>query len=208
MQYRDRVDKSFLISTLQSWSDLMDFSVSLIACGGTALTVLYLKESTRDIDLLVPKEQEYKRLIKFLGDADYRQRTGTGWIHPGQPQITFDIFRDNRVYVTDLLNSPLKPGMNIEIHRFKRIYLGTLNHYDLIITKMARGDPADVTDCMTIIESGRIDHRKLLGRYMETASYSPFASQMKTKLSYLMASMEDAGIDITEMEEDYERWQP
>lgn len=186
----------------------MDFSVSLIACGGAALTLLDWKESTRDIDLLVPKEREYERFIKFLGDTDYRQRTGTGWIHPGQPQIIFDLFKDNRVYVTDLLNSPLESGMNIEIYKFKRIYLGALNPYDLIITKMARGSPADVRDCIKILENAEIDHRKLLSRYMETASYSPFTSQMKTKLSYLMASMKDAGFDMTEMEEDYGRWQP
>lgn len=186
----------------------MDFFVSLIACGGTALTLLDWKESTKDIDLILPKEQEYRRLIKFLDNIGYKEHTGTGWIHPGQPQIIFDLFEDNRVYATDLLNSPLESGMNSEIHKFKRIYLGALNPYDLIITKMARGYPADVEDCMTILKNVEIGLRKLLSRYIETASYSPFAPQMKTKLSYLMTRMKEADFDITEMEEDYEQWQP
>ncbi len=208
MQYRYRVDKSFLISTLQSWNDIMDFSVSLIACGGTALTLLDWKESTKDIDLILPKEREYKRFIKFLGDVDYRQHTGTGWIHSGQPQIIFDFFRGKRVYAIDILNSPLESRMNIEIHKFKRIYLGALNPYDLIITKMARGEQVDVEDSMAILKNADINLGKFFSRYKETASYSVFVTRMKENLSYLMMRMKDEGLDITKMEEDYERWQP
>lgn len=206
MQYM--VNKSMLLSTLESWNELMDFSVSLIACGGTALTLLGWKESTKDIDLILPKEREHERFIRFLDKIGYEQSTMTKWIHPGQPQIIFDLFKGNRVYTTDLLNSPLESGMNIEIHKFKRIYLGVLNPYDLVITKMARGSQVDVEDCMAVVINAEIDPRRLLSRYKETASYSPFAPQMKTKLSYLMVRMKDAGFDIIEMEEDYEQWQP
>jgi len=36
----------------------------MIACGGTALTLLNLKESTIDIDLLIPEPDEDKNIIK------------------------------------------------------------------------------------------------------------------------------------------------
>lgn len=40
----------------------------LIACGGTALTLLDIKSSTKDIDLMVPVEGERNYLIKVLKD--------------------------------------------------------------------------------------------------------------------------------------------
>ena len=49
------------MSTLDNWNSLMNFKVHLIACGGTAMTLLDIKDSTKDIDFVVPKENEYKR---------------------------------------------------------------------------------------------------------------------------------------------------
>ena len=56
-----RLSGDDLMSTLDNWNSLMNFKVHLIACGGTAMTLLDIKDSTKDIDFVVPKENEYKR---------------------------------------------------------------------------------------------------------------------------------------------------
>ena len=61
-----RLSGDDLVSTLDNWNSLMNFKVHLIACGGTAMTLLDIKDSTKDIDFVVPKENEYKRMMKAV----------------------------------------------------------------------------------------------------------------------------------------------
>ena len=77
MQYR--INKDSLLTTLSIWDRYLKRKVHLIACGGTALTLLDVKESTKDIDIIVPEEKEYRYLIKILLDLWYESTTGTGW---------------------------------------------------------------------------------------------------------------------------------
>ena len=53
MQYK--IDKESLLREIGLWNDFLGRKVKLIACGGTALTLLNIKESTKDIDLLRQK---------------------------------------------------------------------------------------------------------------------------------------------------------
>ena len=39
------------MSTLDNWNSLMNFKVHLIACGGTAMILLDIKDSTKDNEL-------------------------------------------------------------------------------------------------------------------------------------------------------------
>jgi predicted nucleotidyltransferase component of viral defense system len=75
-----------LLATLDNWDSLMNFRVRLIACGGTALTLLKMKDSTRDIDFTVPMQKEYDRLMKFLGDLGYEEKGG-GLAHDDDPNF-------------------------------------------------------------------------------------------------------------------------
>ena len=58
-----RIDSAELLDTLDNWESLMNFRVHLIACGGTALTLLNIKSSTKDIDFIVPETNEYERSL-------------------------------------------------------------------------------------------------------------------------------------------------
>jgi len=64
-----------LLETLEVWDGLIAGrgKVHLIACGGTGLTLLGIKDTTKDVDLLVPEEKEYKKLIAFLTNAGYKR---------------------------------------------------------------------------------------------------------------------------------------
>jgi len=165
-----RLTNDDLFQTIENWDSLMNFRVRLIACGGTALTLLNIKESTKDIDFIVPVHTECGRLMKFLTDIGYREMGG-GLAHPDDPHFLYQFWPGNRVYTTDLLNPPLEEGNHIMIRRYRRIYLGALNLVDLIITKMFRGTSTDLDDCVAVFSTGRVDEEELFERYSEGALY-------------------------------------
>jgi len=165
-----KITSDRLLDTLDNWDRLMNFGVQLIACGGTALTLLDLKESTKDIDLVVPVVTEYEKLIKFLSTIGYSEKGG-GWAHPDDPLFLYQFWCGKRVFTTELLDSPLDAGKHIVIKEWPHIYLGALNLIDLITTKMFRGTGLDVDDCITVFETGQVNAEELFERYSEAARY-------------------------------------
>lgn len=165
-----RLSSIDLMDTLDNWNSLMYFRVHLIACGGTALTLLKIKDSTKDIDFIVPKENEYQRLMKYLKDLNYGDKGG-GLFHEDDPNFIYQFWCGNRVFTTDLLDSPLEEGKHILIKKWTHIYLGALNLIDLIITKMFRGNQVDRDDCIAVFSTGQVNAEELLDRYSEAARY-------------------------------------
>jgi cephalosporin-C deacetylase-like acetyl esterase len=76
MEYR--VDKERLLDIISAWDGFLKRRVHLVACGGTALTLLGIKASTKDIDLMVPELSEYEYLIGILKQLGYKSATGWG----------------------------------------------------------------------------------------------------------------------------------
>ena len=146
-----RIDTENLLKTLSIWNSYLQKKVHLIACGGTALTLLAIKESTKDVDLIVPEESEYEYLVKKLIDLGYIQVTPYGW--KKDDGFIFDLYPDNKIYTTDLLESPLKERNNLKYKEFSSIYLGILNYYDLIISKIFRCSSVDIQDCKALFKA-------------------------------------------------------
>lgn len=171
----------------------MDFKVNLIGCGGTALTLLGIKDSTKDIDFIVPVSGEYHRLVMFLQRLGYREKGG-GLAHPDDPLFLYQFWVGARVFTTDLLDSPLEPGRNILVKKWRNIYLGALNLIDVIITKMFRGTLLDIDDCVAAYSKSEIDANKLLERYAEAARYDLNPGKMMQNLVYLVEELFEKGI--------------
>ena len=74
-----RIDKQGLLDRISAWDSFLKRKVHLIACGGTALTLLGVKASTKDIDLIVPDLTEYEYLINNLKQIGYKSASGWGW---------------------------------------------------------------------------------------------------------------------------------
>lgn len=70
MKYR--IDKQNLLDRLTVWDSFLKRKVHLIACGGTAMTLLGVKASTKDIDLIVPVVAEHEYLINMLKQLGYK----------------------------------------------------------------------------------------------------------------------------------------
>ncbi|MGB3057664.1 MAG: hypothetical protein WBC16_05865, partial [Candidatus Omnitrophota bacterium] len=123
MEYR--LTKDDLLNTLIAWNKFLKKKVHLIACGGTALTLAGVKDSTKDIDFMVPDEKEYEYLISLLQEVGYHAVTGWGWQKEGE-QYIFDLFRGKSIHTTELLESPLKKGNNTKILELSHLYVGVL----------------------------------------------------------------------------------
>jgi hypothetical protein len=182
-----------LIKTIDNWERLINFKVHLIGCGGTALTLLEIKESTKDIDFIVPIDKEYEKLMRFLRSLGYEERGG-GLAHPDDPLFLYQFWVGNSVCVTDLLESPLGPGKNIPIKNWKHIYLGALNLQDVIITKMFRGTSVDRDDCVAAFATSKIDPEELLQRYAEAAKYDLNPEKMMQNFIVLVETLLDKGL--------------
>lgn len=170
MEYR--IGSMDLLSTLSIWDELIPGRgrIHLIACGGTALTLLGYKDSTKDVDLLAPVAKEYERLVRFLKAAGYESTSTYGWKR-GDEVMVYDLYPGKKVYTTELLNSPLEAGGNQKIREWKKIYLGVLNSIDFVITKLFRGSEADFQDCLDLFRHEAIDLEALKRRLKKTASF-------------------------------------
>lgn len=192
MQYRITKDK--LLEVMRGWNDFLHRKVHLIACGGTALTLLDIKPSTKDIDLIVPEVSEYNYLIKVLKQLGYKPVTGSGWWREGN--FIFELFRGKMVHTTELLESPLETSKHMLVKEFSYIYLGVLNYYDIIITKLFRSYTVDIEDCIALIKAKReeivIDFLK--ERFLETASYDVSEDKVKKHLEHFFEILKEEEI--------------
>ncbi len=202
-----RTDRQRLESILESWTQFVKSRVRLVACGGTALTLHNLKESTKDIDFIVPVEGEYRKLIGVLQSIGYRQVTGYGWGHP-QDNLIFDLYCGHRIYTTELIESPLLKGNSARWKVFKKLEIYILNSYDLIISKMFRGDATDVEDSVVLIKSGPmpVNLEKLFRRYKETAAYEVQEEKVIKTFGFLVDALKENAVDVTAIEKDYHQW--
>ena len=188
MNYRQK--RHELLDTLEAWDQLIPGKqkVHLIACGGTALTLLGYKESTKDVDFLVPDEGEYRNLIRFLENAGYKNVTSFGWRRPNEA-IIYDLFPGRTVYCTELLDSPLLDRRHRKSVEWNKIYVGILNSIDLIISKMFRGSQVDYEDVFTLFDHEDINIKELEKRFRETASFDVSENKALKHLERLLKEL-------------------
>lgn len=150
MEYR--LDKNALLETLGQWNAFLKRRVHLVACGGTALTLMGVKPSTKDCDFMVPVRREHAYLTRTLKNLGYKPVTGSGWMKRGEPFI-FDLFSGRRIHTTELLDDPLQTGHHAVFKEFSHLYVGILNEYDLIASKLFRGTDVDFEDCLMLVKT-------------------------------------------------------
>jgi len=191
-----KIDRENLLTTLSIWNSYLKKKVHLIACGGTALTLMGIKESTKDIDFIVPEDSEYRYLAGKLLDLGYEQTTGYGW--QKKEGFLFDLYPGNNIYTTGLLESPLKNRNNQKHKEFSSIYLGILNNYDLIISKIFRYTFADLEDCIALFKEKyeEINIEKLKKRFFETSSFDVSDDKNKKNFSHFLSALKKEGFKV------------
>jgi hypothetical protein len=198
-------DRIKLFDVLEAWDGFLKKKVNLIACGGTALTLLNLKPSTKDVDFLVPEETEFRYLTATLESTGYSliEPNSYSWTR-GDGTFLFELFPGNRVFTTQLTEPVLKEGNYIPIPvKTKNIAVGILNFYDLIISKIFRGLSVDEDDCIILLKAkgGEINYPRLVKRYMDTIETSPKLLTRQTlveQLEHFFRRAKEEGVPGTE----------
>jgi len=190
-----RLNKSRLLEILGEWNHFLKRKVHLIACGGTAITLIGAKPSTKDVDFMVPKDREHDYLTKQLKMLGYKQVTGSGWKRAGE-DFRFDLFRGNRIHTTELLKSPLEEGRHSTLKVFSHLYIGILNDYDLIVSKLMRDTRVDFEDCLSLVETRRaeIDIGKIIRHFHEMISYDVSEDRLRPNVDYLLELLREKGL--------------
>ena len=190
-----RLDKNHLFEILDEWNRFLKRKVHLIACGGTAMTLLGVKPSTKDIDFMVPKTTEHTYLIKNLKMMGYEPVTQSGWKRPGEI-FHFDIFRENYIHTTGLLASPLEEGRNTLLKEYSHLYIGLLNDYDLISSKLMRGTRVDYDDCVMLAEAhiATLSIDRLVAHFNEMVLYDVAEERLKPNITHFVDLLRERGL--------------
>lgn len=192
MEYR--LDKDRLLDILVQWNHFLKRKVHLIACGGTAMTLLGVKPSTKDVDFMVPKLKDHDYLVKQLKALGYKQTTASGWVRNGE-DFQFDIFRGNRIHTTELLESPLEEGRHIFLKEYSNLYIGILNDYDLISSKLMRSTNVDFEDCMSLVEAhcNDIHIENLVRHFKEMVQYDVAQDRLMPNIDHFLELLKEKG---------------
>ena len=187
IQKEYRLDKSELLDNLREWNRFLKRKIHLIACVGTAMTLLGVKASTKDVDFMVPDIKEYNYLIKQLPALGYKQTIGPGWKRDGEV-FHFDLFRGNNIHTTGLLESPLEEGRNKRLDEFSHLYISILNDYDLISSKLMRGTNVDYEDCVMLAATHKdeLDLERLVAHFHEIISYDVAEERLRPNIDHFL----------------------
>ncbi len=174
---RKEANAKDLFELLESISSYIQGKIQMYALGGTALTILGIKPSTLDIDINIHSEKQYKSLCEIFERIGFKRTGSIRWItHEG---LAFDLFYGSNILGTELLPDCLKLAKFAK--SLGNIELYTLSPYDIVISKLARGDDRDFFDIKHILEKEKIDIRILIDRYKRSMEISTIG-QYKQKL--------------------------
>jgi hypothetical protein len=139
------LEKSALFDFLDILNDELTRTITLIAVGGTAMTLLDLKPSTIDVDFTIPSNdfQEYKRAEKSMPPHGLK-------IH---------IWPDGWIFCQSLPDDYLTKSITIK--RFTNILLKALHPADIVVTKIGRLDERDIQDIEKCIRKFNISKAEI-----------------------------------------------
>jgi len=176
----NEINADELLELIESISKYVEKEIKMYALGGTALTILNIKKSTRDIDINIESNAEYNYICKIFEDLGF-ERKGIRWF--SQEGLAFDMFYESNILGTELLSDCITKSKFIK--SFGNIQLYTLPLEDIIISKLARGDLRDFDDIKMILETNKIDLNYLVQRYNETMKTSIVANYQQKLLDLI-----------------------
>ncbi len=141
------LDKRTLLDFLQEVDKELGRSITLVAVGGTALTLLDAKTSTIDVDFTIP-DNDYQVFKKTLNSIPHG--------------FQVDCWRDGIVFTQILPDDYLK--RSITIKKMKRIHLRALHPVDIIVTKIGRLDAREKKDIETCIKKFKLTKNRIAKR--------------------------------------------
>ena len=145
-------DKTALFDFLEALDEDLPQKITLVAVGGTAMTLLDLKGSTIDIDFTVPS-----------CDIEYFEQV----LKSNPPGYKVDRWTDGTVFCQTLPSDYLEKS--IKIREYSHITLRALQPVDIIVTKIGRLNDRDLKDIETCIKKCNISEEEIKKRALSVA---------------------------------------
>ncbi|MFC1840499.1 hypothetical protein ACFL1N_13020 [Thermodesulfobacteriota bacterium] len=125
----------------------------------------------------------------------YKNVTGAGWKKDGD-FVVFDLFQGNFIHTTELLQSPLEKGRHSIVAEFTHLYIGILNGYDLISSKLIRGTRVDFEDCLNLVNfhSEKIDIKRIIDHFNELVSYDVAETRLRPNIDHFLELLKEEGL--------------
>ncbi len=195
-------DKNVVINIFKAWDNLLDQRITIVTLGGTALTLLKIKESTIDIDINIPHLKDYKILVELFRKLGYKQQDETRWITT--EGIPIDIYKEDYIFNVRLLGKLGEKSQ--DFMDFENINLRTLNLFEICITKLDRGDKRDYDDIGMVLKKEKININAIIKRYITTFKDSE-AENPYVKLMKFIEEFKLRNYDIdTEIIQEVKQW--
>ena len=159
------IDKSELIAWLKGVDKRLRKSMTVIALGGTAMTLLGLKSSTIDVEFCVASED--RKIFENALDKRFK----------------VDIFTDGYIFSEQLPDDYAERSK--DVLALKHIQLKVLNPLDIVITKTARLNARDEEDIQAI--AAYVDKEELLQRFEKVVpTYSGKEEEYRRNFDYIV----------------------
>jgi hypothetical protein len=181
-----------LFELLNSISKYLERKIKFYALGGTALTILGLKQSTLDVDIDIYSKKDYDYLCSIFERIGFKRLGAIRW--QTQEGLFFDLFEGPNILGTALLPDCISKSKFIR--SFGNIELYTLSLEDIIISKLARGDMRDFDDIRRIFENQKIDLQELVKRYKDTMETSIVALYKQKLLDLIEIEFNNWGFKL------------
>ena len=144
------INKQDLLAYLHKIDRQLKKKVTLVAVGGTAMTLYGLKEATKDVDFCVVNKDNFA-LISLID-----KKIGG--------KFRLDMFSNGHIYILQLPKDYAAKSRHVK-EQFKNLTVKLLSPIDIILTKTSRLNERDLEDIRSLVSKNRIDKNKLIERY-------------------------------------------
>jgi hypothetical protein len=142
---QERVGKTMLLEFLKEVDKKLSKQTRVFAVGGTAMTLLGIKASTKDIDFNL-EPGEFGDFKKALAKTIHGYR--------------IDLYCNGAIFTQQLPEDYVKKAVRIDAP-LKNILLYSINPVDIIATKIGRMDERDFEDIIDCIKKCKITKKQI-----------------------------------------------
>lgn len=163
------LNKKQLLDFLEELDKELEREITIVAVGGTAMTLHNAKASTTDVDFTIPGDDfdEFKRILDITPHG-----------------FKVDMWTDGLVFSQDLPEDYLDKSKPIKT-KMKKMKLRTLDPVDIIVTKIGRLNERDREDIEACIRKFKIAKAQVERRAKQVA-YVGREENYETNLNHVM----------------------
>lgn len=160
MTYRPRFGREYIGDELERIGNRLQSEVTAFLIGGGAMSLRNLKDTTKDIDLVVTSDDEYERLLATLGELGYDEVTdiddeyrklGARLCIENDDGCRIDLF--NEQVADKLVFSEGMQDRSEELLTHRHLSVRLVSLEDIFLFKAVAKRPDDIEDMNTLVQT-------------------------------------------------------